>query len=70
MRPFLGLLGILIAAIGSEFNDQVTSIALGDVTGGLGLSHDPGTWFESLYVSAEVIGMALSPWLLVTFRLR
>ncbi|WP_419728033.1 MFS transporter [Lichenicola sp.] len=70
MRPFLGLLGILIAAIGSEFNDQVTSIALGDVTGGLGLSHDPGTWFESLYVSAEVVGMALSPWLLVTFSLR
>src|SRR5467141_1899103 len=54
----------------SEFNDQVTSIALTDVRGALGISHDPGTWIESLYVSAEIIGMAISPWLLMTFTLR
>src|ERR1700730_10799535 len=54
----------------SEFNDQVTSIALTDIRGALGISHDPGTWIESLYVSAEIIGMAISPWLLMTFTLR
>src|SRR4030088_476805 len=54
----------------SEFNDQVTSIALTDIRGGLGISHDPGTWIHSLYVSAEIIGMAISPWLLMTFTLR
>src|ERR1700716_4515493 len=54
----------------SEFNDQVTSIALTDVRGALGSSHDSGTWIESLYVSAEIIGMAISPWLLMTFTLR
>src|ERR1700693_335666 len=54
----------------SEFNDQVTSIALTDVSGALGISHDSGTWIESLYVSAEIIGMAISPWLLMTFTLR
>src|SRR5260370_34781585 len=54
----------------SEFNDQVTSIALTDVRGALGISHDSATWIESLYVSAEIIGMAISPWLLVTFTLR
>jgi DHA2 family multidrug resistance protein len=40
------------------------------VRGALGISHDAGTWIESLYVSAEIIGMAISPWLLVTFTLR
>src|SRR3982074_2698479 len=54
----------------SEFNDQVTSIALIDVRGALGIGHDSGTWIESLYVSAEIVRMAISPWLLVTLTLR
>src|ERR1700729_2845645 len=69
-KPLLGLLGILIAAITAELNDVVTSIALVDVRGAFGISHDPGTWIQSLYVSAEIVGMAISPWLLVTFTLR
>src|ERR1700752_5518259 len=69
-KPLFGLCGVLIAAITSEFNDQVVSIALSDVRGPLGISHDAGTWIESLYVSAEIMGMAISPWLLVTFTLR
>src|ERR1700709_950736 len=70
IKPLFGLCGVLIAAITSEFNDQVTSVALSDVRGALGIGHDSGTWIESLYVSAEIIGMAISPWLLVTFTLR
>jgi MFS transporter, DHA2 family, multidrug resistance protein len=70
IKPLFGLGGVLIAAMASEFNDQVTSIALIDIRGALGISHDSGTWIESLYVSAEIIGMAISPWLLMTFTLR
>jgi MFS transporter, DHA2 family, multidrug resistance protein len=70
IKPLFGLGGVLIAAMASEFNDQVTSIALMDVRGALGISRDSGAWIESLYVSAEIIGMAISPWLLMTFTLR
>jgi MFS transporter, DHA2 family, multidrug resistance protein len=70
MKPFIGLVGILIAAIASEFNDQGTVIALTDIRGGFAISYDPGTWIQSLYSSAQIIGMAVSPWLLVTFTLR
>jgi MFS transporter, DHA2 family, multidrug resistance protein len=70
IKPLLALCGVLIAAMTSEFNDQVTSVALSDVRGALGISYDAGTWIESLYVSAEIIGMAISPWLLMTFTLR
>jgi MFS transporter, DHA2 family, multidrug resistance protein len=69
-RQFLGLLGILLATISSEFNDQVTAIALVDVRGGFSISRDPGTWIQSLYGSAQIVGMAVSPWMLVTFSLR
>lgn len=70
VRLLLGLLGVLLAAVVAGFNQQVTSIALTDVRGALGISNDPGTWLNSLYVSAEAIGMVLSPWFLVTFSLR
>jgi MFS transporter, DHA2 family, multidrug resistance protein len=70
MKPFIGLAGILIAAMTSEFNDQVTSLALVDIRGALGISYDPGTWIQSLYSSAQIVGMTFSPWLLGTFTLR
>jgi len=70
VRLLIGVLGLLIAAVLGEFNDQVVSTALTDVRGALGISADPGTWLNSLYVSAEVIGMTLSTWLSVTFSLR
>jgi DHA2 family multidrug resistance protein len=70
IKSLFALIGVLIAAMTSEFDDQVMSIALTDVRGALGISHDSGTWIGSLYVSAEIIGMAISPWLLMTFTLR
>src|SRR6202046_1526487 len=70
IKPLFGLGGGLIAAMASEFNDQVTTIALIDVRGALGIGHDSGAWIESLYVWAEIVGMAISPWLAMTFTLR
>ena len=70
IKPLIGLGGVLIAATMSQFNDQVTSVALIDVRGALGISHDAGTWIESLYVSAEIIGLAISPTLMMIFTLR
>jgi MFS transporter, DHA2 family, multidrug resistance protein len=70
VRPLIGLAGVLLLALTSEFNDQVTTLALADVRGGLGLSTDPGTWFASLFVWAQVVGMAISPWWAITVSLR
>ncbi|MBE7212791.1 MAG: MFS transporter, partial [Gluconacetobacter diazotrophicus] len=69
-RKLIGLLGIIVAAISAEFNDEIVGIGIGDVSGGLGMTHDPSTWLTSLYSTCEVLGMSLSPWLLVTFTLR
>ncbi len=70
IKPYIGLAGILIAAITVEFNDQVTSIALVDIRGGLGISSDPGTWLTSLYATGQVIGMGLAPSLANAFTVR
>ncbi len=68
--PLIGLAGVIVAALGSELNDQVSGIALPDLTAHFGLSHDAATWFSSLYVSGEVVGMATAPWFAVTMTLR
>ncbi|WP_071000346.1 MFS transporter [Methylobacterium sp. C1] len=70
LRPLIGLLGVLVAALNAEFNELVMSTALTDVRGALGISHDPGLWIESVYASGLAFGMALAPWLAVTFTLR
>ena len=70
VRPLIGLFGALLAALTVEFNDGVVSAALTDVRGGLGISHDPGTWLLSLYATGQVIGMALATWWAVTVSIR
>lgn len=69
-RQLIGLFGVLVAAIAVGFNDQVIAAMLQDLLGAKGVGHDAGTWIKSLCLSAEVVGMAVSPWLLVTFNLR
>src|ERR1700743_333462 len=66
----IALLGIVLAALTAEFNDGVTSAAIDDVLGGFGISHDAGTWFESLYASGQLIGMALATFWAITVSLR
>lgn len=69
-KSYFGLVGVIALAMATELNEQVSEQSLPDVMGGLGLSHDPAIWFNSLYISAEVIGMSLGPWLGITFTLR
>ncbi len=69
-QKLIGLIGILLAALAAEFNDGVTTSALQDILGGLGISHDPGTWIESLYASGQVIGMSVATFWAVTFSIR
>ena len=70
LRPLLGLLGVLLAALTVEFNDGVVGAALIDVRGGLGISSDPGTWLTSLFSSGQVIGMSIATFWAVTLSIR
>ena len=69
-KPLVGLAGVICLAMATELNGQVSAQTLPDIMGGLGISHDSGTWFSSVYSTAQVIGMALAPWFAITFSLR
>lgn len=70
IKPLIGLLGVVIAALTAEFNDGVVSASLPDISGGLGIDSDQASWINSLYASGEVLGMAISPWWAVTLTVR
>ena len=68
--PLIGFAGVIVAAMSTELNAQLSAVALADIAGHLGMSHDATTWFTSLYTSGEVVGMALAAWFAVTLTLR
>jgi MFS transporter, DHA2 family, multidrug resistance protein len=70
IRPLIGLLGVLVAALSADLNEFVSGAALIDYRGALGISADPGRWIDSLYVTGTALGMAFAPWSAVTFTLR
>jgi len=70
LKPLLGLLGVLLAALTVEFNDGVIGAALIDLRGGLGISNDPGTWLTSLFSTGQVIGMSIATFWAVTVSIR
>ena len=61
IRPLLGLLGVLVAALSADLNEFVSAAALIDVRGALGVSADPGRWIDSLYVTGTALGMRSHP---------
>ncbi|MFS3136818.1 MFS transporter [Gluconacetobacter sacchari] len=68
--PLVGLLGMLFLVLAVELNDQVLNTSLWDVAGALGLSHDEAVWLPSLYLVAEIVGMATAPTMAAIFTLR
>jgi len=70
LAPLVGLAGILVGVLAVEFNDQVLTISLEDVSGHFGLGHDSATWLATIYVVGEIVGMATGPTLATIFTLR
>ncbi|WP_447956778.1 MFS transporter [Vreelandella sp. EE7] len=70
LRLVLGLVGMLLACIGADINEEATSLALADIRGAYGFSVDQGSWFTTLYATGVAMGMLVAPWLAVTYSMR
>lgn len=69
-RILTGLGGVLLAVVIAQLNDHVTSVAMPDIRGAMGLSRDQASWLEALYQAAQVCAMMFAPWCSGTFSLR
>ena len=54
IRPLIGLLGVLVAALSADLNEFVSGAALIDYRGALGISADPGRWIDSLSLRTDL----------------
>ena len=70
VKPLIGLLGVVLGVSFAEFNDQVVNLALPDISGGIGLSHDTTSWFTTVYLIGVILGAATGPSLAVIFSTR
>lgn len=66
----LALGGMIIAAMTTDLNEALSSILLPNISGSLGIGSDQSSWFGTIYDTAEIIGMAISPWFAITFSFR
>ena len=70
LRPYVGILGVLIGAILSFIGSRVTSFGLADLRGGLHIGYDEGAWMTTSFgVGQMVIGVAC-PYLGAVFSVR
>ncbi|MBB5360036.1 DHA2 family multidrug resistance protein [Rhodanobacter sp. ANJX3] len=69
-RILTGLAGVLLAVVIAQLNDHVTEVAMPDILGALGVSHDAGTWLITVYQITQVSAMMFAPWCSGTFSLR
>lgn len=69
-RLIAGLIGMLLACIAADINQEATSLALADIRGAMGFSVDQGSWFTALYSMGMAMGMLIAPWCAMTFSMR
>ncbi len=70
VAPLIGLLGVLVAVMSVQLNDVLTTTAIADIGGEVGIDSDVSVWLPTLYVVGEVTGMAIAPTLGVIFTIR
>ncbi len=70
LRLALGLLGVLLAAMLAGLSDRLPGLALVDISGALGFSHDGASWLNTAYLAGELSVMPFATWMAITFSLR
>jgi DHA2 family multidrug resistance protein len=70
LRPYVGILGVLIGAILSTIGSRITTFGLADLRGGLHFGFDEGAWMTTSFgVGQMLIGVAC-PYLGAIFSVR
>src|SRR6266446_9785472 len=55
LRPYIGIVGVLLGAILSLFGSRVTSFGLADLRGGLHVGFDEGAWITTSFGVGQML---------------
>jgi MFS transporter, DHA2 family, multidrug resistance protein len=69
-RTWLGVVGTMLGAFMAIVDIHITNASLRDITGGLGVTSDEGSWLATSYLIGEIVTIPLTAWLTRVFSLR
>jgi len=70
LRPYIGILGVLLGSIMSTFGSRVTSFGLADLRGGLHFGFDEGAWMTTSFGVGQMLVGVACPYLGAIFGVR
>ena len=70
LRPYIGILGVLIGAILSFTGSRITTFGLADVRGGLHFGFDEGAWMTTSFGVGQMLVGVACPYLGAIFSVR
>ncbi len=59
----LGIAGVVLAAMLASLDQRLSTAAIADLLGGLGLGQDEGSWVSTAYAVGNIAVVPLTPWL-------
>jgi len=70
VRPYIGMLGVLLGSIIGTLGSRVTSFGLADLRGGLSAGFDEGAWITTSFGVGQMLVGVASPYLGAVFGAR
>jgi DHA2 family multidrug resistance protein len=70
IRPFVGLLGVLLGSMMAVLGTRVTTFGLADLRGALGAGFDEGAWITTAFGLGQLLSGISSPYLASTLGAR
>ena len=70
LRPYIGILGVLIGALVSTIGSRITTFGLADLRGGLHFGFDEGAWITTSFGVGQMLVCVACPYLGAIFSVR
>ncbi|HXZ14822.1 MAG TPA: MFS transporter, partial [Roseiarcus sp.] len=70
LRPYIGILGVLLGSLASTIGSRVTSLGLADLRGGVHAGFDEGAWITTAFGVGQMLVGVASPYLGAVFGVR
>jgi DHA2 family multidrug resistance protein len=70
LRPYIGILGVLLGAMMSTLGGRITTFGLADLRGGLHAGFDEGAWITTSFGVGQMVSGIASPYMAAVFGVR
>ena len=69
-RKWIAVAGTMLGAFMAVLDIQITNASLNDISGGISVTPDEGSWISTSYLIGEIITIPLTAWMIRIFSIR